>query len=535
MKKRLSAVISLVLFLGAMVAPGSASSPSYDVVVIGAGGGGLSAAARISLSGMKVLLIEQHYKVGGYMTNFERGDYTFEVSLHAINGMDPHCGMTRRTFEELGIMDKIKPVRLLKPYRIVMPDFELDVPADPHEYMKLLKNRFPHENKGIDKFFRIVSSMEHAIVMQKAGKEGDGGRAMKLYLENPFFAVPMIKYANKSLADLLDDCVDDEKLKAVLSWMCGYGGAPPQQMPALLFMGMWADYHFGGFYYFEGGSQSISDALADVVRSNGGEVLLSTMAEKIVIKDGKAVAVRTGDGSEYACRYVVSNASAPATLFELTGEEHLPDNYVEQVKSMEIGPSAFQVYLGVDRDYTPDFNGAHTISVFESYELSSLVNSADPENQGYFIVNYSVADPTAAPQGKNVIVFTTYLPYDWKNGWHENESYMKYEKLKKETAMTFIKRAEKYLPGLSSHIEVMEVGSPRTMEHFTLNPQGAIYGWDINREQTFNKRLEQETPIENLYLAGAWTRPGHGQSAVLSSGIMAAEKIIENDGHKEHQ
>ena len=93
--------------------------------------------------------------------------------------------------------------------------------------------------------------------------------------------------------------------------------------------------------------------------------------------------------------------------------------------------------------------------------------------------------------------------------------------------MIFVKRAEKYLPGLIDHIEVYEVGSPRTMEHFTLNPGGTIFGWDTTLDQSLLKRLPQKTPIENLYLSGAWTFPGGGQSAVLVSGLMVASKILK--------
>jgi protoporphyrinogen oxidase len=93
---------------------------AYDVVVIGAGGGGISAAAKLAMGGMKVLVIEQHDKVGGYMTAFERDDYRFEVSLHAMDGMG------RELFPKLGIEDKVKVVKLERAYRSVFPDFTFD-------------------------------------------------------------------------------------------------------------------------------------------------------------------------------------------------------------------------------------------------------------------------------------------------------------------------------------------------------------------------------------------------------------------------
>ena len=149
------------------------------------------------------------------------------------------------------------------------------------------------------------------------------------------------------------------------------------------------------------------------------------------------------------------------------------------------------------------------------------------EEASFAIVNYSMADKSAAPEGKNAIVLTTILPYDWKDNWHINESYQKYTDLKNETGMIFVRRAEKYLPGLESHLEVYEVGSPRTMEHYTLNPGGSIFGWDNTLDQALLKRLPQKTPIKNLYLAGAWTFPGGGQSAVLISGEMVGREILK--------
>ena len=131
-----------------------------------------------------------------------------------------------------------------------------------------------------------------------------------------------------------------------------------------------------------------------------------------------------------------------------------------------------------------------------------------------------------APPGKNVISIVSMMPYDYKGDWYESESYEKYDALKNEVAQIFIDRAEKLVPGLKDSIEVMEVGSPRTMEHYTLNPKGTIFGWEFNIEQSMLKRMKQKTPIKGLYLAGAWTFPCGGQSAVLMSGLMAADMIL---------
>ena len=96
MKRALVVFMAVVLCVPVTARP--VEENKYDAIVIGAGGGGLAAASKLALGGMKVLVIEQHSKVGGYMGNFERGDYTFEISLHAMDGLDPGMGMNLKTF-----------------------------------------------------------------------------------------------------------------------------------------------------------------------------------------------------------------------------------------------------------------------------------------------------------------------------------------------------------------------------------------------------------------------------------------------------
>ena len=522
--------VFLALILCAPVLAGAAEK-EYDVIVIGAGGGGLSAAAKLSLGGMKVLIIEQHYKVGGYMGNFERDDYKFEISLHAMDGFDPGTGSNRKTFEELGILDKVKPIKLDPMYVGKFPDFEVEVPADVDEYKKLLIEMFPHEEKGIESLFKDMESMFLAMNSLMDASSGNYGTALKDVLLHPGRYYKLSVAWNQNLTQLLDKHIQDEKLRAVFTQLAGFAGASPEDVPAIFFGMMWNSYHFGGYYYFEGGSQSVSDALAEVIEENGGEILLSTRVNKIYLENGTAVGVGTEDGEKFKGRYIISNASAPATLFEMVGKEHLPPKYIERVENMTYGLSCYQVYMGVDKDYSEYFPGhAHEIMANVSYDQEAnfaMYKKGVPEEASFAIVNYSMADKTVAPEGKNVIVITAILPYDWKNDWYINESYEKYTQLKNETGMIFVRRAEEYLPDLESHIEVFEVGSPRTMEHYTLNPGGSIFGWDNTMDQSLLKRLPQKTPIKNLYLSGAWTFPGGGQSAVLISGAMIGRKILK--------
>lgn len=525
----------LLAALLALPLMGDAQAPKpavdYDVVVIGAGGGGLAAAAKLSLGGMKVLVIEQHSKVGGYMTSFERDDYTFEVSLHAMDGLDPQTGMNISTFKKLGILDKVKPIKLDPMYRAAYPDFTINVPADVNKYEALLQQMFPSEAKGIAGLFQDLKRINDGMSSLLGLQSGDFGPSLRILAKDPGCINAIFLFWNQPLSGLVDKHIHDRKLIAVFTQLAGFLGASPDDVPAIVFAMMWNSYHRGGYYYFEGGSQSVSNALASVIKENGGEILLDTLATKIIVIQGQAMGVQVKDGREFRSKYVVSNANAPATLFQMVGKELLPPDYVKRVENMKIGLSCFQVYMGVDKDYREFFpGGAHEIFENVTYDQAAnfaMFKKGDPDHSPYAILNYSLVDPQAAPAGKNVIVITAILPYDWQDGWHEKEDYKKYKELKEQTGMIFVKRAEKYLPDLSQHLEVFEVGSPRTMEHYTLNPGGTIFGWDNTLDQSLMKRLKQETPIKNLYLAGAWTFPAGGQSAVMVSGIMAADKILK--------
>jgi all-trans-retinol 13,14-reductase len=517
---------------GGIVAPRDAGPPVHDVVVIGSGGGGLAAAAMLARGGKKVVLLEQGSNIGGYMTAFERPPYTFEVSLHTMDGLN-EGGRSRLLFERLGILDRVKPIRLATGYRAVFPDFEIDVPADAGAYRAELERRFPREIEGIGEFFTTMDKMYTAVVWKNRDSAGDRRGAGLAVAANPRFWTVFFKYGRSSFADLLDDCTDDPKLQAVLSWLSGYIGASPSRIPAMQAMSMWASYHRDGFYYFEGGSRSVAEALADVFLESGGEIQLGVRAERIEIEDGRAVAVVARDGTRYPCRNVVSNAAASATMLRMVGREHLPRGYVRRLEKMRVGPSLFEIYLGVAHDYTPLFGATHTISVSDSYDPDVTIGTgpggADPEKLGFFVTDFSAVDPLAAPKGRNVVEITAYLPYGWQDGWRTGEGAGAYEELKARTAAVFVRRAERILPALSSHIEVMEIATPLTMQRHTLNPGGAVYGWAAGESMgSGTYTMDRRTPISNLYLASAWSAGG-GQSNVIAVGVNVAEDILESE------
>ncbi len=540
-----------------------AASSDYDVVVIGAGGGGLAAAAALSRAGYRAVVLEQHHDVGGYMCNFERMGYRFEASLHAIDGLDPTphpgdpgwtLGMNVQTFQALGIYDRLTLVRADPMYRVLYPDLDAEIPADADAYLAQLQALFPEEAEGLTAMFALLRDVDEVmrviISYQYAGKDIGGADAAAFFEEiterelmDQLLLVQSLMNGT-TLSEFMADYISDPALVSLWTQLAGFAGAQPDEVAALFFLVMWNSYHFGGYYYVEGGSQAISDALAEVVEDHGGRIRLHSLVTGIDIEDGRATRVRTRDGACFEAPWVVSNANAPTTLLDLVGVEHLPTDdptspfHPDRVAqghedSLAIGLPAFQVCLGVDADYTDLFGTTHEVMIADSTDVGENFQyyfDSDVERAPYAIADYTVLDPTDAPAGHNAICLTSMLMYDWQEEWRWAESHAAYQELKDEVAWKLVRRAEAdFLPGLTEHVEVMEAGSPHTLWGFTLNPRGTIFGWDNTPEQSMNHRMPQQTPIGNLLLAGAWTFPGGGQSAVLSSGAIAAMTIVAAD------
>ncbi len=191
----------------------------------------------------------------------------------------------------------------------------------------------------------------------------------------------------------------------------------------------------------------------------------------------------------------------------------------------------------VDHDYTDYFTGgAYAIFALENYDMSAefwATIKCQPEEIPILISNYSVPDPEAAPDGKNAITITAQLSYECNDGWRWNESYEMYREYRDQVAQILIERAEKILPGLSDHIEVIDISSPLTIERFTLNPRGSWAGFDLAASDDVGWIYEENhrSPFPNLFFAGAWASES-GIGIVLESGEIAARLVLEDAGSR---
>ncbi len=263
--------------------------------------------------------------------------------------------------------------------------------------------------------------------------------------------------------------------------------------------------------------------------------MLKTRVKEILVKDHAAYGVKTDNDEQFNGKVVVSNASAHDTFQKMMNEAEYLKDYLQKLEKYSVSLSCFQVFLGLKKDLIGEVGIKDTEIFYNTgYDLESDyqgMRNADVENGNFALTLYDNLYEGYSPAGKNTLNIITLQGYDH---WKKYESdYFKgnkdaYRAEKERMADILIEKAEKaLLPGLRQAIEVKEIGTPLTNIRYTSNYRGAIYGWDQTVDNSGQNRLPHKTPIKNLYLAGAWTRPGHGYGGVIPSGLQCFGEIMK--------
>ncbi|HEY1207099.1 MAG: NAD(P)/FAD-dependent oxidoreductase [Bryobacteraceae bacterium] len=514
--------------------PAARSTPSgadeFDAVIVGAGLGGLSCGAAFARQGFKTLILEKHDKPGGYATTFRRpGGFVFDVSLHSTT-VGERGGVRNLIpgFPEITDVEFV-PHRTL--YRAIFPDHDIRVPPrDLPAYIQTLVGLFPAEEAGIRALFEDMRGVTADIgkLSQAAGKI----EMSRFPVEFPH----LVRAAGQTWGAMMDARIKDGRLKAIVSVLWPYYGLPPSKLASFYYALPTMGYLEEGGYYPKGKSQEISDALVSLITARGGKVLLNTEVAKVLTKNGAAYGVRTADGHEYTAKAVVANSNPHDLFHSLVEDDGRLKDYLARMDRWTPSLSSFQVFLGLKKDLVGSL-GIPDTEIFcgSGYDPEAgyaAALNADMTNPSVGVTLYDNLYPGYSPPGKNTIGLITLHGY---GHWEKYEADYRqgrktaYRAEKERIADILIRRAEeRLLPGLSKAIEVKEIGTPLTNVRYTANYHGSIYGWDQTLDNSGMRRMAHTTPIANLFLSGAWTRPGGGYSAVLMSGIDCFQEATRN-------
>jgi prolycopene isomerase len=517
----------------------SGGEDRFDVVVIGAGIAGLVAAARMQKRGARVLLLEQHEIVGGYCTNFKRGAYEFDSSIHCVAGCEPG-GDLYRTLSECGAAGYVDFIPL-RPYlyKAVHPGRVLRIPSDLEALVDLLAAEFPRE-RGVRTYFAELGRI-YDTVTRLGARDGSALGKLLLPITSPRGVWALARALDAPCASLLARHLDSHELRQIVSQMWGFFGLPPSRLSLPVFVMGSLGYYRQGAYYVRGGSQQLSNALARAFVDGGGVLRVEADAELIVVQDGRVREVgvrdrRTGERTRYRAPVVLSCADVSHTLCDLVGAEHLPRTLVARLGQLVPAASAFVVYLGVDMRLPSEH--AHDFDV-----LVSLSGDADRgyrrmlAGEGFddfALTIYSNLEPalSPAPGRKHVITLLAMMNLGEPTmaaRWGTSDIHERgpeYVAIKEALAERLLESAERLVPGLGAHAEVVSIATPVTMKRYTRNLNGSIMGWENSPGQSMLRRMQHRTPIDGLFLSSAWTFPGGGVNGVALGASAASELVL---------
>ena len=496
---------------------GAKGEGEVDVAVVGAGIGGLVAAALLADSGLKVAVFEAHVVAGGYCHTFLRKArrlgqaclYRFDAGPHDFSGLRPD-GALASTLRRLGVAERLDWRRIDHSYRL--SGLAIDVPHDWRDYVALLGRLFPGEALGFQGLFADIRAIFDG--MQATGRDRGGipglprdvDATLAFAREHPL----AVRWMDRPFDQLIARHIGDPEARGVIRALTGYISDGRENLTCAQIVPLFG-YYFHGGYYPAGGSGRLAEALVEAIEARGGEVRLKTRVARILVEKGRAAGVELADGTRIAAGAVVANADFKRTFLELVDAKALPGEFRARIDAAEPAPSAFMVHLGVD--YVPDCRPATLARGDKSVYVEVL----------------SRVDASAAPAGHSIVGLIKILPHaearawfpleggeDWK-AWRLSREY---EERKRALGDRMIDAAETVLPGLSGHIVYRSEASPVTYARYDMASAGAIYG--VARSARLSGA---KSPIPGLVVAGAATH-GPGVEAVVISGARAAEALV---------
>jgi prolycopene isomerase len=505
-------------------------APTWDVIVIGSGIGGLVTASQLAAKGAKVLVLERYLIPGGSGGSFRREGYTFDVGASMIFGFgeNGHTNLLTRALADVGqhCATVADPAQL----EYHLPGgLNVAVARDYEKFVADLTALFPHEAKGIRAFYDTCWQVFRCLDAMPLLSLEDPAYLAKVFFKAPLACLGLARWLPFNVGDVARTHITDEQLLRFIDMECFCWSVMPADLTPMINAGMvFSDRHAGGINYPKGGVGVIAEKLVAGLESHGGAIRYGARVTKVLIEQGEAVGVQLASGDKIHARRVVSNATRWDTFTTpeegadvqrprsaaLVDAAHTPRSESTWRRRYKPSPSFLSLHLGIDAQVVPEGFHCHHL-LLEHWE------EMEAEQGVVFVSMPTLLDPSLAPAGHHIL--HTFTPSSMEH-W-QGLSPAAYRAKKETDAAHLIERLEAILPGLKGAIRHQEIGTPRSHRRF-LGRMGGSYGpIPALRLPGLLPMPFNRTGLKHLYCVGDSCFPGQGLNAVAFSGFACAHRI----------
>ncbi len=498
----------------------------YDVIVVGAGMGGLAAACMLAKNKKSVLLLEQSHTPGGFANSFRRGRFEFEVSLHELCGFgryDLPFGPVRGLFDRLGISDRIEWIDIPDAYRMITLDKKYDVtmPFGIKEYIAKLEEYVPGSAKEAERLFAAGETVRKEIeaLAQPMGKLKKAAVMLKKGV--------LLGTAGYSFNQVLDTFRLPDRAKDILRAYWAYLCTDLDTLDFVHYIQMLNSYIELKSVVPKMRSHEMVNCLVDCFRENGGKLSLGAKVTEIIVENNRVKGVKTEDGDEYSAPVVVCNFAPHNAFGKMIKNEDVPSYDRKRTNFRTFGGRGFCVFLGLNKSAAQLGLNDYSYFIFPDMDTKKQFGRmAYPEtNDVQNTVCLNAVYPEASPEGTSMLCMTTlFTDSYWSNIKPED-----YIIEKERFALRMIENFEKATGvNLKDNIEEIEIAAPPTFSRFTDTPDGTIYGYIGKQgDGVVARRMEKtECTIEGLHFTGGFGHMLLGYSSALSSGRSVAHTVL---------
>ena len=495
--------------------------PTFDVIVIGSGIGGLVTATQLAAKGANVLVLERYLIPGGSAGYFDRDGYRFDVGASMIFGFGKQgtTNLLTRALDAVNVNLETIPDFVQIHYHLP-GGLEVKVHRDYEKFLQELTAKFPHEREGIRRFYDECRQVFNCLNAMELLSLEELGYLTRVFFQHPLACLGLVKYLPQNAGDIARRYIKDPALLKFIDIECYCWSVVPADRTPMINAGMvFSDRHYGGINYPKGGVGNIAQKLVEGLEKAGGKIEYKARVTEITLEKGKATGVKLANGKIYRARRIVSNATRWDTFEKLLPAETMPAAEKKWQTRYQKSPSFLSLHLGVEATILPLGTDCHHI-ILEDWERMEA-------SEGTIFVSIpTLLDPSLAPDGYHII--HSFTP-SWMEDW-QGLSPRDYEAKKEERAERIIDRLEKVFPGLEAGLDFQEVGTARSHRRFLGRADGT-YGPIPKRKllgllgMPFNR-----TSIPGLYCVGDSTFPGQGLNAVAFSGFACAHRIAVDLG-----